>query len=184
MVRNWTWVMHCEKLTVYRIIQICIFQLLIRRRGLASLSCTLPHGSLRCPPSVRTVKSTMKLSSFTARQSSIAKSWRRPDPEIFCFWYCLSGVCPRLSKRVFHIYATPPTSCALERDFSIVNRIITPQRNRLNISTTEDLIIFHAFTDARTEVYDIIHSFERCPKWGLSHTDQKIGTWHTNQRTG
>lgn len=73
--------------------------------------------------------------------------------EIFRFWYRLSDVYPRLSKVALRLFATPPSSCASERDFSIVNRIVTPQRNRLNSTTIEDLILLRAFTDAHSDVY-------------------------------
>ena len=65
--------------------------------------------------------------------------------EIFRFWYRSSEMYPHLSKVAIRLFATPPSSCASERNFNVVNRIVTPQRNRLNSSTIEDHLLLRSF---------------------------------------
>lgn len=109
----------------------------------------------------------MALSGQSSSQDELARYLSLPVSEdcinslasdnlqIFRYWASCSQSFPKLSNIALHVLAIPPSSCASERDFSEVNRIVTPQRNRLNSDTIEDIVFLRSFGRITAEETDV-----------------------------
>lgn len=70
------------------------------------------------------------------------------------FWHTHKGAFPNIFKVALRVYATPVSSCASERVFRAVNRIVTRDRAGLNMTTLEDIILVRSLGDANYALDD------------------------------
>lgn len=56
------------------------------------------------------------------------------------WWSKSQSIFPRMSKMARDVYAVPATGCGVEREFSISGKVVSKERNRLDVKTISDLM--------------------------------------------
>jgi len=80
--------------------------------------------------------------SLSLRQMGIEQGKFMEDPfAIVQFWYHRRKTFPQLYKIAMRVFATPASSCASERVFSILKKIVTPERSLLSQEHLSDIIV-------------------------------------------
>ena len=63
------------------------------------------------------------------------------------YWVSKMSVYKTLSKVALWVLAVPVSSTPSERDFSLINRIVRPDRSRLEDDTIQSIVFFKAMSD-------------------------------------
>lgn len=76
------------------------------------------------------------------RQMGLDQDTFLSDPfSVVRFWHSRKRSYPQLSKIAMRIFATPASSCASERVFSIVNKLVTSDRSVLSTKLISQIIV-------------------------------------------
>jgi len=80
--------------------------------------------------------------SMSLRQLGVNSDELLDDPfGVVKFWYQKRNTFPKLYKIAMRVFATPASSCASERVFSILKKIVTPDRSLLTPEHLSEIIV-------------------------------------------